>query len=72
MMFHHLVTLYLYSFSYLTNTLIGAVIAYIHDIGDAFVSLTRVFAESEYKKTTAATFTLTLIVWFYTRLWMLP
>jgi hypothetical protein len=72
MMFHHLVTFYLYAFSYLTNTLIGGVVAYIHDIGDIFVSWTRIWAESEYKRTTGYSFVLTILVWIYTRLIMFP
>lgn len=72
MMFHHLVTFYLYAFSYMTNTLIGAVIAFIHDIADVGVCWTRIWSESTYKKTTAISFILTLVAWFYTRLTMLP
>ena len=72
MLFHHLTTLYLYGYSYLTNTYIGGVIAMLHDISDILVSLTRIFAESEYKKTTAITFTITLISWAYSRLYVLP
>jgi hypothetical protein len=56
MMFHHLVTAYLYSFSYMTNTLIGAVVAYLHDFTDIFVSWTRVWAETEYSRVTAYSF----------------
>jgi len=72
MMFHHLITFYLYAFSYMSNTLIGAVIAFIHDIGDIGVTWTRAWSESNYKRTTAYSFILTLIAWFYTRLFMLP
>ena len=37
MMLHHLVTMFLYGLSYLTNiTLGGAVIMYLHDIADVF------------------------------------
>jgi len=72
MMLHHLVTMYLCGFSYLTNTLIGGIIAYLHDIADIFVSLTRAVSESEWKATTAGLFTFTLIVWFHTRLWVFP
>ncbi|CDW86361.1 longevity-assurance family protein [Stylonychia lemnae] len=72
MMFHHLITFYLYAFSYMSNTLIGAVIAYIHDIGDIGVTWTRSWSESNYKLTTAISFVFTLVAWFYTRLTMLP
>lgn len=70
MMLHHLVTIYLCGFSYLTNTLIGGVISYLHNSGDIFVALTRVFSESEYKKTTAISFITTMIVYFHTRIYV--
>lgn len=72
MMFHHLVTIYLFGFSYMSNTLIGAVIAFIHDIADIGVTWTRAWAESQYKPLAAYSFVLTLVAWFYTRLMMLP
>lgn len=70
MMFHHLVTFYLYGFSFLSNLAIGGVIAFLHDITDIFVSFTRVVSETEYKNTTAIMFTWTIIVWVYTRLYV--
>jgi len=70
MMFHHLVTFYLYGFSFLTNQIIGGVIAYLHDIGDIFVTFTRIWSETEYKKTTASLFAFTILVWFHTRLYV--
>lgn len=71
-MFHHLVTIYLYTFSYMSNTLIGAVIAYIHDIADIGVTWTRAWAESDHGKISGYSFLLTLFAWFYTRLLILP
>ena len=59
MMFHHLVTAYLFAFSYMTNTLIGAVVALIHDASDVFVSWTRIWAETDYKRVTAYSFIFT-------------
>lgn len=70
MMLHHLVTFYLFAFSYLSNTIIGGVIAYVHDIGDIFVSLTRVTAETEYTNATVFNFIICLIVWVHTRLYV--
>jgi hypothetical protein len=70
MMFHHLVTFYLYGFSFLTNQIIGGVIAYLHDIADVGVSFTRIWSETEFKKTTAVLFALTIVAWFHTRLWV--
>ena len=72
MMLINLVTLYLYAFSYMTNTMIGAVIAFTHGLADICVSLTRAWAESEYSKVTFYSFLSTIIVWFYTRLIVLP
>lgn len=71
MMFHHLVTGYLFAFSYMTNTLIGAVVAYIHDFTDIFISWTRVWAETECKKVTAISFFIGQIVWSYMRIYWL-
>lgn len=48
MMFIHIVTSYLFAFSYLTNTLIGGVIAFLHDIADILICFTRIFAETDY------------------------
>lgn len=70
MMFHHLVTFYLYGFSFLSNLVIGGVIAYLHDIGDIFVTFTRIWSETNYKKTTGVFFALTILIWMYTRLYM--
>jgi len=70
MMFHHLVTFYLYAFSFLTNQIIGGVIAYLHDIADIFVSITRMSSETEYKKTTSVFMVLTIIAWFHSRLYV--
>lgn len=70
MMFHHLVTFYLYSFSFLSNLIIGGVIAYLHDITDIFVTCTRIFSETNFKKTTGALLCWTIIVWVYTRLYV--
>jgi hypothetical protein len=46
MMLHHLCTIYLYGFSYMTNTLIGAVVALIHDLPDVPIAWTRAWSES--------------------------
>jgi ceramide synthetase len=67
MMFHHLVTAYLFAFSYMTNCLIGAVVAFIHDFSDIFVSWTRIWAETEYSRVTAYSFVVAQFVWTYMR-----
>lgn len=40
----------------MTNTMIGAVVAFLHDFTDIIISFTRIWAESDYKKVTATTF----------------
>jgi hypothetical protein len=69
---HHLVTLYLYTFSYMTNTVIGGVIAFLHNVCDIFIGITRIFSETEYRKILTGTFICALTVWFYTKLWVFP
>lgn len=71
LLLHHLVTIYLYGFSYLTNTMIGGIIAHLHNCGDIFIAFTRVLSESEYKGCTAASFSFALVVYLYTRLLVL-
>ena len=70
-MFHHLVTAYLYGFSYMTNTMIGAVVAFLHDFTDIFVSWTRIWAETDYKRVTAYSFLFAQVVWSYMRVYWL-
>lgn len=47
MTLHHLVTVYLYGFSHMTNTLIGGPVAFLHNWADVVVSWTRLWAETE-------------------------
>ena len=71
MMLHHIVTAYLFAFSYMTNTLIGAVVAFLHDFADVFISWTRIWAETEYAAVTAYSFAVAQVVWFYMRvIWL--
>ena len=56
MTLHHLVTVYLYGFSHMTNTFIGGPVAFLHNWADVIVSFTRIWAESEYAALTAFTF----------------
>ena len=71
MMFHHIVTAYLYAFSYMTNTLIGAVVAFLHDATDLFICFTRVWAETECARVTAYSFIVAQVMWFYMRVFWL-
>lgn len=56
MMFHHIVTAYLYAYSYMSCCLIGAIVSLIHDITDIFVSFTRATSESKLSALTAYSF----------------
>lgn len=71
-MFHHLLISYLYVFSYFTNQLIGGVIIYLHTFADIFICLTRILAESEFKKTACVTFIIAILIWFHTRIYVFP
>jgi hypothetical protein len=73
MLLHHTVTMYLYGFSYMFNVWETAtVIAYLHDCCEITVSLTRLFTETEYKKTTVGIFLTNSAIWFYVRLIVFP
>ena len=72
MTLHHLVTIYLYVFSYLSNAIVGLVIALLHDVSDVFITWTRAWAESEWRRVTAYSFFANLAVWTYTRMVVLP
>ena len=73
MFLHHVVTLMLYSLSYLLNmTAAGSVVMFLHDWADIFTSIVRCFTE-----TTLLPFTLFGIVgmaisWAWTRLYIFP
>jgi len=73
MMLHHLVTMFLYGFSYLTNmTLPGAVVMYLHDIADVFTQYVRCFCETTFEKITLVSVLGMTISWFYTRIIVFP
>ena len=73
MLLHHSVTLYLYGFSYIFNLWETAtVIAYLHDMSDITVCLTRLFIETEYKKCALFWFLTNAAIWFYVRLYVFP
>jgi len=48
MTLHHLVTVYLYGFSYMSNMMIGGPVAFLHNWGDMMNSWTRIWAETVY------------------------
>lgn len=72
MVFHHLVTIYLFGFSHLTNTIVGGVVLLLHDSSDIFIGFSRIFSETKYSKTCACCFVIALIIYFYTRLLIFP
>jgi hypothetical protein len=73
MLLHHSVTMFLYGFSYMFNIWEPAVvIAYLHDVSDIPVCLTRLFVETDYKKLTVIWFLTNAACWFYVRLLVFP
>lgn len=73
MLLHHIVTIFLILFSFLSNyTKIGLIIGFIHDIADISSYAVKCFADSAYKKTTAVIFLSVLASWGYTRLYVFP
>lgn len=70
---HHIVALYLFGGLYFFNLWEpGSTIAFLHDIADIFVGLSKTFGETKYSNMTAFIFVLCMIVWFWTRLITLP
>ena len=73
MLVHHTCTISLISFSYLSNySHIGALILFLHDFGDIFVYVARLFLNTrapEFTKTSSGI--LLLFVWIYTRIYIL-
>lgn len=72
MLLHHGVTVYLYGFSYMTNMWIGVPVAFLHNLGDLCVAITRFWSETRVKPVTAVWLVTAVIVWFYTRIYVFP
>ena len=73
MMLHHIVTLFLYGFSFMMNmTLAGAVVMYLHDIADVFTQFVRCWCETTFTTMTLLNALGMTASWFYTRLLVLP
>lgn len=68
---HHLVTLYLYSFSYMMNCAIGPVISFLHDFSDVLVTSTRAISETKFKTATGIFAIVMFVQWVYTRCYLL-
>lgn len=67
---HHLVTLWLVGWSYLTNlTMIGTTIFVSMDISDTFLGLSKCINYTKYKRTSEVSFAIFLCIWTYFRHW---
>ena len=70
---HHTITLYLYGGGYLYSCLeLGAIMAFLHDIADVTICISKIFMETNYKFTKGLIFGINIIVWFYTRCFLYP
>lgn len=70
---HHILTFYLFAGCYMCNAWeIGSIIAFQHDIADIMTNFTKALGETPYANTTIFFFIILMIVWFYTRCWLLP
>lgn len=73
MILHHVVTIMLYSFSYLINlSECGATIAFLHDTADIFASFVRCFTETRFVPILLVNVGGMVLTWGYTRLFVLP
>jgi len=67
---HHVVTLWLVGWSYLTNlTMIGTTIFVSMDISDTFLGLSKCINYTQYKRTSEFSFGIFLCIWTYFRHW---
>jgi hypothetical protein len=73
MLLHHICTISLITFSYLTNySNIGCIILFLHDVGDIFVYLARIIINIEVKSFfKIGSGILLVIVFIYTRIYVL-
>jgi hypothetical protein len=72
MLLHHVCTISLISFSYLTNwSNIGCIVLFLHDVGDIFVYLTRIVINTDLKSgIKMSTAVGLIIVYIYTRIYV--
>jgi hypothetical protein len=72
MLLHHLCTISLITFSYLTNyTNVGSIILFLHDIGDIFVYFARIIINIEVKSAfKSSSGILLVIIFIYTRIYV--
>lgn len=73
MMTHHVVTICLISFSYITKyTRIGSVVMLLHDPSDIFLEAAKISQYLGHEATANVFFVLLLVTWMTTRLFLLP
>jgi hypothetical protein len=71
MMFHHIVTMYLYVFGYMGNVRMGAVVSLLHDVTDVTITWTRVWAETRHSAVAGVSFLFAQFTWAYFRVYWL-
>ena len=73
MLIHHIAAVALFPGLIFGGLLSGGVVAaWIHDVADIFVAICRTLNVLEYKWSSTLAFIAMIIVWFYTRLMLLP
>ena len=73
MTLHHICALALYPGFIFSNIMgIGVILAWLHDLGDIFANICRLFNRIDWHYLTIITFLINMIIWFYTRLMILP
>lgn len=73
MTLHHLLTVSLYAFSYMTNTIkIGSLIMFLHDWADIWTAFTKFWVDTPYKNITLVCGAIIWCSWFYSRLVVFP
>ena len=69
---HHTVAVYLCVGAYLMNLMeVGVIFIFVHDIGDVLTYLVKGFAETRLNVLTASLFVILMVVWFYSRIYVL-
>jgi len=73
MLLHHIAAVSLY-FCYTMGNMfpLGCVVAFLHDFADIPGSLCKLLNSTHYQTSSAVVFVSCMIVWFYTRICILP
>jgi hypothetical protein len=73
MLLHHLITIFLYSFTHMTHLSPGgAVVCLLHNWSDIFTAITKVFTETTVTSMSLIGAIGMVITWAYTRLYVFP